>query len=142
MDVHRIASIAQLYSSSDHTHTTIQLLCSHTLNRTAPLITHTHIATLQQSISLAVNNMFLLGFSLCLGIVHGIVPEISKTDMDIIANMETNVVQEQSTLSDMFNEVEDLMEDTQQKLEDAVHQVYYNLFISVDLDNHLNFCHN
>lgn len=67
--------------------------------------------------------MFLLGFSLCLGIVHGIVPEISKTDMDIIANMETNVAQGQSTLSDMFKEVEELMEDTQQKLEDAVHQV-------------------
>ncbi|XP_056121782.1 dickkopf-related protein 3a [Rhinichthys klamathensis goyatoka] len=67
--------------------------------------------------------MFLLGFSLCLGIVHGIVPEISKTDMDIIANMETNVVQEQSTPNDVLKEVEDLMEDTQQKLEDAVHQM-------------------
>ncbi|KAK7169801.1 hypothetical protein R3I94_000135 [Phoxinus phoxinus] len=67
--------------------------------------------------------MFLLGFSLCLGIVHGIVPEISKTDMDIIANMETNAVQGQSTLSDVLKEVEELVEDTQQKLEDAVHQM-------------------
>ncbi|XP_051755346.1 dickkopf-related protein 3a [Ctenopharyngodon idella] len=82
----------------------------------APLITHC------TGISPAVN-MFLLGFSLCLGIVHGIVPEISKTDMDIIANMETNVAQGQTTLSDMFKEVEELMEDTQQKLEDAVHQM-------------------
>jgi len=91
----------------------------------APLITHTHTHTNihTYSISLAIN-MFLLGFSLCLGIVHGIVPEIAKTDMDIIANMETNVVQGQSTLNDVLKEVEeDLMEDTQQKLEDAVHQV-------------------
>lgn len=86
----------------------------------APLITHC------TDISPAVN-MFLLGFSLCLGIVHGIVPEISKTDMDIIANMETNVAQGQTTLSDMFKEVEELMEDTQQKLEDAVHQVSANI---------------
>ncbi len=63
--------------------------------------------------------MFLLGFSLCLAIVHGIVPDITKTDMDIIANMETNVEEGQTTLSDMFKEVEELMEDTQQKLEDA-----------------------
>ncbi|XP_043099988.1 dickkopf-related protein 3a isoform X2 [Puntigrus tetrazona] len=66
--------------------------------------------------------MFLLGFSLCLAVVHGIVPEISKTDMDIIANMETNVEEGQTTLNDMFKEAEELMEDTQQKLEDAVHQ--------------------
>ncbi|XP_059393741.1 dickkopf-related protein 3a isoform X1 [Carassius carassius] len=67
--------------------------------------------------------MFLLGFSLCLAIVHGIVPEISKTDMDIIANMETNVEEGPTTLSNMFKEVEELMEDTQQKLEDAVQQI-------------------
>lgn len=68
--------------------------------------------------------MFLLGFSLCLAIVHGIVPEISKTNMDIIANMETNVEQGQTTVSDVFKKEEELMEDTQQKLEDAVHQVF------------------
>ncbi|KAF4110618.1 dickkopf-related protein 3a [Onychostoma macrolepis] len=67
--------------------------------------------------------MFLLGFSLCLAIVHGIVPEISKTDMDIIANMETNAEEGQTALSDVFKEVGELMEDTQQKLEDAVHQM-------------------
>ncbi|RXN17621.1 dickkopf-related 3-like protein [Labeo rohita] len=67
--------------------------------------------------------MFLLGFSLCLAIVHGIVPEISKTNMDIIANMETNVEQGQTTVSDVFKKEEELMEDTQQKLEDAVHQM-------------------
>ncbi len=44
--------------------------------------------------------------------------------MDIIANMETNVEGGQTTPSDMFKEVEELMEDTQQKLEDAVHQVF------------------
>ncbi|XP_016103013.1 dickkopf-related protein 3-like [Sinocyclocheilus grahami] len=68
--------------------------------------------------------MFLLGFSLCLAIVYGIVPEISKTDMDIISNMVTNVEEGQTPLSDMFREVEEeLMEDTQQKLEDAVQQM-------------------
>ncbi|XP_051553350.1 dickkopf-related protein 3-like [Myxocyprinus asiaticus] len=68
--------------------------------------------------------MFLLGLSLCLlGIVNGIVPETSKTDMDIIANMETNLAQGQTTLNEMFREVEELIEDTQQKLEDAVHQM-------------------
>ncbi|XP_051999482.1 dickkopf-related protein 3a [Xyrauchen texanus] len=68
--------------------------------------------------------MFLLGLSLCLlGIVNGIVPETSKTDMDIIANMETNLAQGQTTLNEIFREVEELMEDTQQKLEDAVHQM-------------------
>ncbi|KAL0187896.1 hypothetical protein M9458_014995, partial [Cirrhinus mrigala] len=66
--------------------------------------------------------MFLLGFSLCLAVVHGIVPEISKTNMDIIANMETNVEQGQTTVSDVFKKEEELMEDTQQKLDDAVHQ--------------------
>ncbi len=44
--------------------------------------------------------------------------------MDIIANMETNVEGGQTTPSDMFKEAEELMEDTQQKLEDAVHQVF------------------
>ncbi|XP_056318954.1 dickkopf-related protein 3a [Danio aesculapii] len=66
--------------------------------------------------------MFLLGFSLCLAVVHGIVPEIPKTDMDIIANMETNAAEGQ-TMSDVLKEVEELMEDTQHKLEDAVHQM-------------------
>ncbi|XP_051579641.1 dickkopf-related protein 3-like isoform X2 [Myxocyprinus asiaticus] len=68
--------------------------------------------------------MFLLRLSLCLlGIVNGIVHETSKTNMDIIANMETNLVQGQTKLNEMFREVEELMEDTQQKLEDAVHQM-------------------
>uniref|UniRef100_A0A672RUJ6 Dickkopf WNT signaling pathway inhibitor 3a n=1 Tax=Sinocyclocheilus grahami TaxID=75366 RepID=A0A672RUJ6_SINGR len=81
------------------------------------------LATCQIRTSRAVN-MFLLGFSLCLAIVYGIVPEISKTDMDIISNMVTNVEEGQTPLSDMFREVEEeLMEDTQQKLEDAVQQM-------------------
>ncbi|KAA0723764.1 Dickkopf-related protein 3 [Triplophysa tibetana] len=67
--------------------------------------------------------MFLLAFCLCLGNVNGIIPETSKTEMDIITNMETNMFREQMRQNEIFKEVEELMEDTQQKLEDAVHQV-------------------
>lgn len=73
-------------------------------------------------------NMFLLTFCLCLGNVNGIIPETSKTEMDIITNMETNMFREQMRQNDIFKEVEEVMEDTQQKLEDAVHQVFWFLY--------------
>lgn len=72
--------------------------------------------------------MFLLTFCLCLGNVNGIIPETSKTEMDIITNMETNMFREQMRQNDIFKEVEEVMEDTQQKLEDAVHQVLWFLY--------------
>lgn len=53
--------------------------------------------------------------------VYGILPEIVNSDINQI--IEENVAQGHRTLNDMFVEVEQLMEDTQQKLEDAVHQM-------------------
>ncbi|XP_065117542.1 dickkopf-related protein 3a [Paramisgurnus dabryanus] len=61
--------------------------------------------------------MFLLGLYLCLGIVNGIIPETSKTAVDIIANVETKILEE-TTLNE---KVEEPREDTQQKLDDAEH---------------------
>ncbi|XP_067105301.1 dickkopf-related protein 3a [Osmerus mordax] len=53
--------------------------------------------------------------------IHGILPEIVNSEINQI--IEDNVAQGHATLNDMFVEVEQLMEDTQQKLEDAVHQM-------------------
>ncbi len=44
--------------------------------------------------------------------------------LDISETLEEHVVQGQTTLNEMFKEVEKLMEDTQQKLDEAVHQVW------------------
>ncbi len=44
--------------------------------------------------------------------------------LDITETLEEHVAQGQTTLNEMFKEVEKLMEDTQQKLEEAVHQVW------------------
>lgn len=43
--------------------------------------------------------------------------------LDISDTLEEHVAHGQTTLNEMFREVEKLMEDTQQKLEEAVHQV-------------------
>ncbi|XP_016415457.1 dickkopf-related protein 3-like [Sinocyclocheilus rhinocerous] len=43
--------------------------------------------------------------------------------LDITETLEEHVAQGQTTLNEMFKEVEKLMEDTQQKLEEAVHQM-------------------
>ena len=53
--------------------------------------------------------------------VHGILPEIVNSEINQI--IEDNVAQGHATLNDMFVEVEQLMEDTQQKVKDALHQV-------------------
>jgi hypothetical protein len=44
-------------------------------------------------------------------------------DLDINQILEDNLAQGHTTLNDMFEGVEQLMEDTHNKLEDAVHQV-------------------
>ncbi|XP_051979276.1 dickkopf-related protein 3-like [Xyrauchen texanus] len=43
--------------------------------------------------------------------------------VDITDTLQAHVMQGQTTLNEMFKEVEKLMEDTQQKLEEAVHQM-------------------
>ncbi|XP_030622600.1 dickkopf-related protein 3a [Chanos chanos] len=68
--------------------------------------------------------MYLWGLSLCLTVVSGIVPETSKNvDVGINGTTEANLFQGQTTLKDMFREVEELMEDTQHKLDEAVDQM-------------------
>ncbi|XP_055049108.1 dickkopf-related protein 3b [Misgurnus anguillicaudatus] len=60
--------------------------------------------------------------SLCVGLAMG-----STVDrgghLDISETLEAHVAQGQSTLNEMFREVEKLMEDTKHKLEEAVHQM-------------------
>lgn len=66
--------------------------------------------------------LFILGLT---APIHGILPPHAATtvDSDISKTLEANLAQGHTTLNDMLMEVEQLMEDTQQKLEDAVHQV-------------------
>lgn len=60
--------------------------------------------------------------SLCVGFVVG--SSVHRGGLlDITEALEKHVAQGQTTLNEMFREVEKLMEDTQQKLEEAVHQV-------------------
>lgn len=62
--------------------------------------------------------------SLCLAIGNGILPDMPTTvDSDINSTIEANVSQGHTTLKEIFREVEELMEDTQHKLDAAVHQV-------------------
>lgn len=68
--------------------------------------------------------MFFFALSLCLAVGHGILPDMPTTvDSNVNITLEANVSQGHATLNDMFREVEELMEDTQHKLENAVHQV-------------------
>lgn len=68
--------------------------------------------------------MLFFVLSLCLAVGNGILPDMPTTvDSDVNSTLEANVSQGHTTLNDMFREVEELMEDTQHKLEDAVHQV-------------------
>ncbi|XP_016366875.1 dickkopf-related protein 3-like [Sinocyclocheilus rhinocerous] len=60
--------------------------------------------------------------SLCVGFVVG--SSVHRGGhLDITEALEEHVAQGQTTLNEMFREVEKLMEDTQQKLEEAVHQM-------------------
>uniref|UniRef100_A0A8C7MWN3 Dickkopf WNT signaling pathway inhibitor 3a n=1 Tax=Oncorhynchus kisutch TaxID=8019 RepID=A0A8C7MWN3_ONCKI len=63
--------------------------------------------------------------TLSLTFIHGILlPGSARpVDLDIIQILEDNLAQGHTTLNDMFEEVEQLMEDTHNKLEDAVHQM-------------------
>ena len=63
--------------------------------------------------------------TLSLTFIHGILlPGSTRpVDLDINQILEDNLAQGHTTLNDMFEEVEQLMEDTHNKLEDAVHQV-------------------
>lgn len=75
--------------------------------------------------------MLFFVLSVCLSIGNGILPDIPTTvDSDVNRTVEANVSQGHATLNDMFKEVEELMEDTQHKLEDAVHQVGDFLFLT------------
>ncbi|XP_036391338.1 dickkopf-related protein 3-like [Megalops cyprinoides] len=67
----------------------------------------------------------LAAISLCLAVVRGFPPQTttSVVDSDITQTFEANLAQDHATLNDMFREVEKLMEDTQQKLEEAVYQM-------------------
>ncbi|XP_063043888.1 dickkopf-related protein 3a isoform X2 [Engraulis encrasicolus] len=68
--------------------------------------------------------MFFFALSLCLAVGHGILPDMPTTvDSNVNITLEANVSQGHATLNDMFREVEELMEDTQHKLENAVHQI-------------------
>ncbi|ROL51614.1 Dickkopf-related protein 3 [Anabarilius grahami] len=59
--------------------------------------------------------------SLCVGFVLG--SSVHRGGhLDITETLEKHVAQGQTTLNEMFREVEKLMEDTQHKLEEAVHQ--------------------
>ncbi|KAJ8416292.1 hypothetical protein AAFF_G00383140 [Aldrovandia affinis] len=57
--------------------------------------------------------------------VYGFPPQTSTSaaDSDITQTLEANLVQGHATLNDMFREVEQLMEDTQHTLEEAVYQM-------------------
>lgn len=60
--------------------------------------------------------------SLCVGFALG--SSVHRGgQLDITETLEKHVAQGQTTLNEMFREVEKLMEDTQHKLEEAVHQV-------------------
>ncbi|XP_030641113.1 dickkopf-related protein 3b [Chanos chanos] len=62
--------------------------------------------------------------ALCLGLVNGVVYKRTSPDpQDISETLAARVAQGQVTLNEMFREVEKLMEDTQQKLEEAVQQM-------------------
>uniref|UniRef100_A0A8C8LS56 Dickkopf N-terminal cysteine-rich domain-containing protein n=2 Tax=Oncorhynchus tshawytscha TaxID=74940 RepID=A0A8C8LS56_ONCTS len=63
--------------------------------------------------------------TLSLTFIHGILlPGSARpVDLDINQILEDNLAQGHTTLNDMFEEVEQLMEDTHNKLEDAVHQM-------------------
>ncbi|XP_041917270.1 dickkopf-related protein 3a [Alosa pseudoharengus] len=68
--------------------------------------------------------MLFFVLSLCLSVGNGILPDMPTTvDSDVNCTLQANVSQGHATLNDMFKEVEELMEDTQHKLEDAVHQI-------------------
>lgn len=60
--------------------------------------------------------------SLCVGFVLGSSVHRGR-HLDITETLEKHVAEGQTTLNEMFREVEKLMEDTQHKLEEAVHQV-------------------
>ncbi|TRY93275.1 hypothetical protein DNTS_021651 [Danionella cerebrum] len=65
---------------------------------------------------LAVSMQFLIGMILCLAVVHGIVPDISRTEIDIIADLQRNAVEGRTAERDamQIQEVEDgQLEDTQ-----------------------------
>uniref|UniRef100_A0A8C2AD79 Dickkopf WNT signaling pathway inhibitor 3a n=1 Tax=Cyprinus carpio TaxID=7962 RepID=A0A8C2AD79_CYPCA len=110
-------------------------IASRAPHRTAPprlallelLRSHAHSSETNRAV-----NMFLLGFSLCLAVVYGIVPEISKTDMDIISKMETNVEEGPTPLSDMI-----VMEDAQQQVDnETAKSSLHPHNVSSNLQNH------
>ncbi|XP_035642864.1 dickkopf-related protein 3a isoform X1 [Oncorhynchus keta] len=63
--------------------------------------------------------------TLSLTSIHGILlPESARpVDLDINQILEDNMAQGHTTLNNMFEEVEQLMEDTHNKLDDSVHQM-------------------
>ncbi|CAB1339447.1 unnamed protein product [Coregonus sp. 'balchen'] len=69
--------------------------------------------------------LYLYLLTLSLSSIHGILlPESARpVDLDTNQILEDNLAQGHTTLNEMFEEVEQLMEDTHTKLEDAVHQM-------------------
>uniref|UniRef100_A0A8C7VYE4 Dickkopf WNT signaling pathway inhibitor 3a n=1 Tax=Oncorhynchus mykiss TaxID=8022 RepID=A0A8C7VYE4_ONCMY len=90
--------------------------------------------------------------TLSLTFIHGILLPGSTRPVDLDFNqiLEDNLAQGHTTLNDMFEEVEQLMEDTHNKLEDAVHQETDNrteethitrtVIQSSDKENHIIHC--
>ncbi|XP_036400336.1 dickkopf-related protein 3a [Megalops cyprinoides] len=59
---------------------------------------------------------------LCFALINGVACK-KTTAGDVSEALEANLAQGHATLNDMFREVEKLMEDTQHKLEEAVHKM-------------------
>ncbi|XP_017562719.1 dickkopf-related protein 3a isoform X2 [Pygocentrus nattereri] len=66
--------------------------------------------------------MHVLELSVCLAVTSAIAAA-NAVHADLNGTVEADGARGQTTLGDMFREVEELMEDTQHKLEDAVHQM-------------------
>ncbi|XP_036442213.1 dickkopf-related protein 3a [Colossoma macropomum] len=66
--------------------------------------------------------MLVLELSVCLA-VASVIAASNAVHADLNGTVEADGARGQTTLGDMFREVEELMEDTQHKLEDAVHQM-------------------
>ncbi|KAJ8412868.1 hypothetical protein AAFF_G00104500 [Aldrovandia affinis] len=61
---------------------------------------------------------------LCLALVNGAaLQSTASVESDVSQSLEASLAQGHATLNDMFREVEKLMEDTQHKLEEAVHKM-------------------
>ncbi|KAJ8271521.1 hypothetical protein COCON_G00103800 [Conger conger] len=68
--------------------------------------------------------MSLTTLILRLALIYKVVLETTASvDADMSQTLEASLAQGQATLKDMFREVEKLMEDTQHKLEEAVHKM-------------------